>query len=121
MGGLRQSSKVNSNLGQLHIITGKITYASGVPSLIGCNDPTATIATTATGDATVTYEAFLAAPAAVASPYILTSDVHWNIQVEQATTTTFEVKFIDDDNTAAIADPADGDGCTFIIIGMRNN
>ncbi len=94
MSGLRQSSKVLNNLGNLCIITGKITGA-GSPALTNCNDASVSIADTGTGDFTLTYDAFTSAPQVFCQVLKAThsATVKNFVTVEQATTTTAEVRF----------------------------
>ena len=123
MGGLRQSSKVGQNLGQLHIITGNCTVASGTWTLNDCSDPTATITDDGLGNAGVLYEAFLTAPGCVVSMLKATVEATstYVANLESVTTTNVvfqchEIALASDDK-----DPDDNDGFAFIIIGIRNN
>jgi len=124
------SSSVLKSLGQLHIVTGRILYTTGVPAVTS-NDGTVTVADTGiNGNCTVTFgDAFLSAPQVMAQYLKATNSaaiIH-NVTVEQATTNTAEfwVNVSTDtgagttDNTNG--DPADGDGIMFIAIGLRNN
>jgi predicted RNA methylase len=122
------SSAVLANLGQLHIVTGRILYTTGVPALTS-NDGSATVADTGTGNPTVTFgDAFLTAPQVVASYFKITGEAATTqaVTVEQATTTIAEFKIhsvIDSGagtTDLALFDPADGDGIMFIAVGMRN-
>jgi hypothetical protein len=92
MGGLRDSSKVLQNLGQLHIVTGTITVSSGTWSLVS-NDPTATITDDGLGNAGVLYEAFTAAPVCVVSMLKATVEAAstYVVNVESVTTTPMTV------------------------------
>lgn len=118
------SSAALANLGMLHIVTGRITYASGVPTLV-CNDDSATLADTGAGIATLTFgDAFLTAPAVTATYRKGTEAATTNnlVVVDSVTTTTVVFRFKNDvAGTNATGDPADTDGCQFIAIGMRNN
>ncbi len=97
MSGLRQTSSVLANLGTLHIVTGRITYSTGTPSLTS-NDPTATVADTGTGNATVTFgQAFSAAPQIFVEALKAThsATTHNTVICEQATTTTAEFRWLE--------------------------
>ena len=123
------SSKALLNLGQLHIVTGRIIYTTNVPALT-CNDGSATVVDTAIGIPTVTFgDAFLTAPQVTAS-YLKATPVATALQsvtVTAATTTTatFYIQSILDTGAGttdlAVFDPADGDGIMFTAIGLRNN
>ena len=121
-------SSALDQLGQLHIVTGRITYSSGVPSL-SSNDASASVADTGTGNCTVTFgEAFLSAPQVVASYLKATHDAadQDTVTIEQATTTTVEFRTLLTNDAGAASnvtspDPADGDGIMFIAVGLRNN
>ena len=122
------ASAVLDNLEHLHVVFGRVTYASGVP-VLSSNDESATIADTGTGDATITFgEAFRSAPQ-VLTQRLKTSHNAANVEtvhVEQVTTTVVEFRFMDIDDTGAGAtdigsnDPPEDNGCMFIIIGERN-
>ena len=115
-------SSALTNLGNLHVVIGRITYTTGVPALV-CNDDSATLADTATGIATLTFgDAFLAAPAVVANYRKGTEAATTNnlMVIDSVTTTTVVFRFKNDAaGTNSTADPADTDGCQFIAIGMR--
>lgn len=123
------SSSALSNLGNLHIVTGRVTYTTGVPAL-SSNDGSATIADTGTGNATVTFGTpFLSAPRVFAQYVKAThsaAQIH-TVTVEQVTTTVAEFRVLLADDTGAgttdvtSPDPADADGFDFIAIGLRNN
>ena len=116
------SSSALTNLGNLHIVAGRITYTAGIPALI-CNDESTAIIDTGTGIAQVTFgDPFLAAPAVVAN-YRKLSETGTTIPtvvvaVASPTSMIFIFK-IDAAGSNSTADPADGDGCNFIAIGMR--
>lgn len=123
------ASSALDNLGQLHIVTGRIIYTTGVPALT-TNDGSATVADTGTGNATVTFgDAFVSAPQIIAQYY---KETHVAgeldaVHVEQATTSTAEFRFQRATDTGvgttdvAIQDPDDNEGCMFVAIGLRNN
>ena len=118
------SSAVLQNLGMLHVVSGRITYTTGVPALV-CNDESATLADTNTGIATLTFgDPFLTAPAVVATYRKGTEAATANnlVVIDSVTTTTVVFRFKNDAaGTNSTADPADTDGCQFVAIGMRNN
>ena len=121
-------SAVLANLGQLHVVTGRIIYTTAVPALTS-NDGSATVADTGVGIPTVTFgDAFLAVPQVFAS-YLKATPVATALQtvtVTAATTTTatFYIQSVLDTGAGvtdlAVFDPADGDGIMFTAIGMRN-
>ena len=116
-------SAVMDNLGQLHVVTGKIVYTTGVPALTS-NDGSATLADTTTGGATLTFgEPFVSIPAVVAQALKGTESATFNNSVVLDSVTTSAVVFrfkADAAGTNSTADPADTDGCFFVAIGMRN-
>ncbi len=125
MGGLRQSSKVNSNLGQLHLVSGTVSVTSGAWTITS-NDPTVTGSDSGTaGNYVVTFgEAFLTVPHVFVAPFKVTHEatVFYNVMVESKTTTTAEFQVHHDTaGTNTTADPDDGDGFDFFAIGLRNN
>jgi hypothetical protein len=116
----------------MHIVTGTVLYTSQVPALV-CNDPTATVADTGIGIATVTMAAsFLSDPVVIAqatkgTEAATTNNIAVVDSVTNTTTAGSESLVIvlrykeDAAGTAATADPADGDGIHFVCIGLRNN
>jgi len=118
------SSAVLTNLGTLHVVSGRITYTTGVPALV-CDDESATLADTNTGIATLTFgDAFMSAPAVVATYRKGTEVATTNnsVVVDSVSTTVVVFRFkIDSAGTNSTADPADTDGCQFIAVGKRFN
>lgn len=118
------SSAALQNLGMLHVVSGRITFTTGVPALV-CNDESATVADTGTGITTLTFgDAFLTAPAVVAQYRKGTEAATTNnlVVTDSVSTTAVVFRFKSDAaGTNSTADPADTDGCQFIAIGMRNN
>ena len=122
-------SSAQDNLGQLHIVTGRIIYTTGVPALT-CNDNSATVADTGAGNPTVTFgEAFLSAPQATAS---VLKGTHVageldQVHIEACTTTSLELQVQRATDTGvgatdvAAQDPDDTEGIMFICIGLRDN
>jgi len=124
MSGLRQTASVGDNLGQLHIITGLITVTSDTWTLAS-NDPTCTLTDIGAGNVSITYEAFLSVPACSTGIVKTTNEdtVFYNVLMEGVPTTT-SIEFRchhDTAGTNTMADPDDGDGWNFQVIGLRNN
>ena len=120
-------SSVLSRLGMLHVVTGTIVWTSNVPALT-TNDDSATVADTGAGNATVTFEAFNAAPTVTAS---ILKGTHVageldQVHIEAVTTTTAEFRVQRATDTGvgatdvAAQDPDDAEGLTFIAVGYRN-
>ena len=87
-------SSVLDQLGQLHIVRGRVIYTTQVPALTS-NDGSASIVDTGVGNSTITWgEAFLSAPVIHATPLTATGAPLSQdyVTVEQATTTTAEFK-----------------------------
>jgi len=119
------ASSLLDTLGRGHLVFGRIIYnGSGVPALSGCNDESATLADTGTGIATLTFgEAFSSVPVVVALPIKGTEAATTNnhVVVDSITTTVVVFRFkVDAAATNSTADPADTDGCSFMIAGFRN-
>jgi hypothetical protein len=118
------ASGVLANLGQLHIVTGRITVTTNTWTLTD-NDGSATLTDVGAGNVTVNFvDAFTSAPAVVCQPLKATHEatVFYDVVVETCTTTACEFVFHHDTaGTNTTADPDDGDGWMFIAIGLRNN
>jgi hypothetical protein len=123
------ASALNDTLGQLHIVTGKVTVSSAVWTMTS-NDGSATLSDLGAGNVRVNFvDPFLTAPTVVASVLKGTHEaaVVKSVMVESVTTTTaeFVCHSIDDTGTGATdlttADPDTDDGFHFIAIGLRNN
>jgi hypothetical protein len=122
-------SSVRQDLGQLHIVTGKITVNSNTWTL-SSNDGSASLNDIGAGNVSVTFgQAFLSAPAVVVSNLKATHEaaVYKSVTVESVTTTTaeFVCHSIDDSGAGATdvttVDPDDDDGFHFIAVGLRDN
>lgn len=90
------------NVGQLHIVYGRVTYSSGTPTLTS-NDGSASVADTGTGNAIVTFgQAFLSAPQIMCSALKGThsATTQNSVTCEQATTTTAEFRWMEATGTA---------------------
>lgn len=128
MSGLGTSSKVLRNLGNLYIITGTITVTTNVWTLTS-NDGNLALTDIGAGNVSVTYDAFLTAPTVLVSPLKATHEaaVIKPVLVESVSTTVAEFVCHSIDDTGAgttditTADPDNGDGFTFAIIGVRNS
>ena len=129
MSGLRASSKVLNNLGNLHIVTGTITVNSGTWALT-TNDSTCTLTDIGAGNVRVNFgENFVSAPSVTATILKATSEaqVIKNVIVENTTTALSEFVHHSFDDSGAGAtdittvDPDDDDGFMFVAIGVRNN
>lgn len=112
------------NLGQLHIITGRITVTTNTWTLT-CNDSTTTLTDIGAGNVSLTFgQEFLSVPAVVATPLKATHEatVFYDVVVEAASATGCEfVNHHDTAGTNTTADPDDGDGWMFIVVGLRSN
>ena len=117
-------SRVLDDLGNLHIVTGRITVTSNSWTLAS-NDGSASLTDIGAGNVSVTFgQAFLSAPRVVCQTLKGTheADVFYDCVVETTSTTGFEIVFHHDTaGTNTTADPDDGNGCDFIAIGVRNN
>jgi hypothetical protein len=101
MSSLSTSSSVLHNLNELHIVQGRITYSSGVPSVTS-NDGSLTVTDTGAGDVRITYAAFLTAPQVIASPLKGThsATTHNAVSVETVSTTTCDFRWMEATGTA---------------------
>jgi len=131
MGGLAQTSKVNSNLGNLKIITGLITVDTNVWTLLDDNDA-CTLTDIGPGNVSVEFNTpFISAPVAVTAFFNATHQISiaWRIDIEAISTTSVEFRV----HQITASDPPDGicdisqadqgqnDGWRYMIIGMANN
>ncbi len=94
MAELSRTSRVNQNLGSLHIIQGRV-IGQGTPALDVCNDASVTLTDTGTGNYTLAFAAFLTAPVVFTSVLKTTHSAttkNW-VTVEQATTTAAEFRY----------------------------
>jgi len=116
-------SAVLGDLGQLHIVTGKITVTTNTWTLT-TNDGSATLTDDGDGLQSVNFvEPFLSAPTVIATAITATEATTFNV-VEVVTVTTTIASFAYNHDTAAtnsVADPDNGEGWYFIAIGLRNN
>ena len=103
-------SSVKENMGQLHIVTGRITYLSGVPSLT-TNDDSASVTDTAEGDVRIPYDAFLTPPQIFCSALKGThsATTHNNVALEQISITNADFRWLEhvDGSASTSPDPAD--------------
>ncbi len=130
MGALRQSSKVNSNLGVLQIIAGNITVSSGTWTLDDQSDAV-TLTDIGAGNVSLQFNyPFISAPVVVCSILKLTpdeTDVVKHVLVESISTTECEFVHHSIDHTTSgvcdivTVDPDDADGWEFLIVGTANS
>lgn len=111
-----------AELGRSHIVAGKITYSSGVPS-ISSNDADASVADTGTGNCIVTWGVVWgAAPIVVCSALKGThsATTHNNVLAEAASTTVVEFRWLEhvDASASTSPDPADDEEIHFVAVGI---
>ena len=124
MPALRDSARLLDNLGQGHLVAGKITATAGTLAALSSNDPTATLTRNAAGDYTVTFgQAFLAAPivasGTVEATFATTEES--GIQVVSVTTTAIRFNVVRNVTTGTVTALADSADFHFMVFGQRDN
>lgn len=122
------ASSLLSNLGQLHVVTGKITASAGTDAALTSNDGSASLTRNATGNFTVTFgQPFLSAPIVTASPVLTVTPTDGygtdmiGVVVDAIATNSVELNVVDMSDATTNGDLSDAGTITFIAVGMRDN
>ena len=110
------------DLGRGHMVQGKMTYSSGVPTLVS-NDADATAATSEAGLTTITWGTIWSAAPTVTFQYVKAThsdEQSHHIVMTSVSTTTCIIRIIGHNDGAENTnpDPADTDEVHFIAIGI---
>ncbi len=120
-------SRLQDNLGQLHIVTGSITYSGGTPQIstndrsFSTEDPTDGITDNSDGNTTVTWQhPWLSAPKVVLTALDASATAEAQIACTLVANSATSFQFVTSDHVDAGITAADTT-VEFIAIGLRDN
>lgn len=118
---LEGGSSLMDQLGQGHVIAGKMTASAGTDAVVTSNDKSLTAAQNAAGDYTITFgEPFNAAPFVTCTPVNATfaTTKQKTCELVSVATNSFRVSLVDRNGTLTALTDQD---FHFIVVGKRYN